>query len=71
MSRKFEIKDTFFFNPVGIIGWFLNGSILKKKEIPGDQMKHFDKLVPIFRMINWVTKSMLGLSVIAVGSKPI
>ncbi len=69
LSKEFEVKDSFYFNPVGIAGWFFNGSILKKKEIPSDQMKHFDKLVPIFRTINVFTKQLFGLSVIAVGYK--
>jgi len=69
VDTEFEVRSSRYFNPVGIIGWFINGSLLKKKEIPSDQMKHFDKLVPIFRMIDFFTQQVIGLSVITVGYK--
>lgn len=69
MSSQFSIVKKFYFNPVGIIGWFLNGRILHKEIIPADQMKAFDKMVPLFRIINYLTRSFVGLSVIGVGEK--
>ena len=69
MESSFNLTRTFYFNPVGILGWYVNGTILGKSEIPGDQMKAFDIVVPVFRLINWFTRKLFGLSVIAVGKK--
>ena len=68
-ENQFTIRDLFYFNPVGIIGWYVNGSLLKKQTIPEDQMKQFDRLVPIFKLINYFTKPLFGLSVVGVATK--
>jgi 2-polyprenyl-3-methyl-5-hydroxy-6-metoxy-1,4-benzoquinol methylase len=57
------------FNLIGMAGWFVSGSLLKKKTIPGGQMKLYNSLVPAFRLIDKVTFNQVGLSVIAVGKK--
>lgn len=74
MGRAFEqagisILKKFHFNAVGIAGWFLSGSILKKETIPSGQMKLYNQLVPIFRMADQVLMKQIGLSVVVVGEK--
>ncbi len=69
LNQELDVVYSRFFNPVGIIGWYLNGNILKKRQIPSDQMKHFDRLVPIFKIIDYFTRQLFGLSVIAVANK--
>lgn len=68
-GQGFEVTDTRFFNAAGISGWWLNGSLLRKKIIPANQLKTFNRLVPLFRLIDKITFHRLGLSVIAVGRK--
>ena len=51
-------------------GSFINGSLLKKKLIPEDQMKLFDKLVPVFKLADRIVGNKMGLSVIHVGKNP-
>lgn len=64
-----ELAHTRYFNLAGIPGWWLTGSVMKKKVIPGGQLKIFNLLVPIFRLIDKVVLRKAGLSAIAVGIK--
>ena len=68
-DENFEIIHKQYFNAAGIAGWYVNGSILKKKLIPEDQMKLFDKLVPAFKLVDKLIANQAGLSVIHVGRK--
>ncbi len=66
-ANKFSVVYWQYFNLIGITGWWVSGSLLRKKIIPEGQMKLYDKLVPIFRIIDRLTNKWLGLSVILVG----
>ena len=69
-SQGFEIIYSTYFNSVGMAGWFVSGSVLKKKVIPGGQLKLYNKLVPAIKMADKVVFRQMGLSTIAVGKKP-
>ena len=74
LSRLFEgnqlkITNRQHFNFVGIFGWFFTGSILKKDIIPKGQMEVYNKLVPIFKIIDKMVFNQIGLSVIVEGVK--
>ncbi len=62
----FEILHSQYFNFIGIFGWWFFGSILKKKEIPSNQMKIYNSLVPVFKIIDKLVLNKIGLSVISV-----
>jgi SAM-dependent methyltransferase len=66
----FEVKHAQYFNFMGVLGWFFSGNILRKKNIPGGQMKLYNELVPIWKLIDFFTQKIIGLSVIQVGVKP-
>jgi len=68
-QNQLQIKKTFSFNVIGILGWFITGSILKKKTIPEGQMGLFNKLVPIFKLADVLTFKKIGLSVICFSVK--
>jgi len=68
-SSNLEIQKSSYFNAAGIAGWILSGAILKKKTIPAGQMKLYNKLVPIFKVVDKVLFNSFGLSVITVGKK--
>ncbi len=61
------IKHSQYFNVAGMAGWFVSGRILKKKTIPKNQMSLYNKLVPIFKVVDKTLLNKIGLSVIAVG----
>lgn len=68
-ANQLSLKKTFSFNVIGILGWFVTGSILKKKTIPEGQMGLFNKLVPIFKLADVLTFKKIGLSVICFAVK--
>jgi hypothetical protein len=54
---------------MGIIGWYISGKIQKNNTIPAEQMGLYNKLVPIFKIIDKLVFNKIGLSNIAVGIK--
>ena len=68
-ENYFHIKHSSYFNIMGILGWVLSGKILKKKTIPEGQMGIYNKLVPVFKIVDKIFLKAFGLSVILVGSK--
>lgn len=65
-----RVKKSFHFNAMGILGWWVSGSLLKKPTIPEGQMGLYNRLVPAFRLLDALLFRQVGLSVIAVGEKP-
>jgi 2-polyprenyl-3-methyl-5-hydroxy-6-metoxy-1,4-benzoquinol methylase len=68
-ANQLNIIKTFSFNLIGILGWFVSGSILKKKTIPEGQMGLFNTLVPVFKLADILTLKKIGLSVICISVK--
>lgn len=66
----FDVIAQAYFNTTGILGWFVNGRLRKKKIIPSGQLQVFDKLMPLVKLADVVTFRSVGLSVITVGRKP-
>jgi SAM-dependent methyltransferase len=64
-----RVDKTFYFNTVGMAGWFYSGRVLNKKTIPRGQMSLYNKLVPVFKVIDKLVLNKTGLSVVAFGSK--
>ncbi|NQU52273.1 MAG: class I SAM-dependent methyltransferase [Bacteroidetes bacterium] len=69
LGNKIAISNSRYFNFAGTLGWWLSGNILKKKNIPADQMKLYNKLVWIFKILDFFTNRFIGLSVIVSGKK--
>lgn len=67
-KNGFRVQKSHYFNSVGIAGWFLFGKILKKKQIQEGQMKLYNILVPIIKLVDFCTLRSFGLSVIAIGT---
>jgi len=68
-SQHLKILKTWYFNLAGILGWFVSGTILRKKTLPAGQLSFYNKLVPFFRVADRITFNQVGLSVIIVGKK--
>lgn len=72
--RKFKkldlvLEKEMYFNLLGILGWFLNGKIIKRKILPSTQMKFYDLSVPFFRLIENFLQAKIGLSLISIARK--
>ncbi len=68
-TRGVKLIRSWYFNFAGIFGWFLVGSVMKKKLIPESNMKLYNVLTPIFKIADKVVLNKMGLSVIAVYQK--
>jgi SAM-dependent methyltransferase len=69
-GNGFDVIHAQYFNVMGVLGWFFSGNILRKKNIPTGQMKLFNELVPLWKVFDFFTQKIMGLSVIQVGVKP-
>ena len=65
----FGIEKVTHFNRIGVLGWFLNNKILRRKHISVLQMMLFNKYVPIINKLDSLVNIPLGQSIIAVGKK--
>lgn len=63
-----ELNDTRYFNTPGIFGWWLHGTVLKRKLITSSSLTAYNKLVPVFRLADKIFSSFFGLSIIAVAT---
>jgi SAM-dependent methyltransferase len=61
-----KVKNSFYFNAFGIIGWFSVGSILRRKIIPEGNMRIYNIITPIVKVIDILVFKRIGLSVICV-----
>lgn len=68
-KNKLHIEHEQYFNFVGMFGWWLNGNVLRKKTLPGGQMKLYNTLVPMIKLIDKLIFNTMGLSAICVGRK--
>lgn len=68
-KEDMNVTHTKYFNGTGIFGWWWAGAVLKSKIISTRQLKIYNKLVPVFRLIDKFAGNIAGLSVIAVAGK--
>ncbi|MFM2267581.1 MAG: hypothetical protein RL757_1022 [Bacteroidota bacterium] len=68
-KNDFQIANSQYFNLAAIAGWWFSGVVLKKKTIPSGQMKLYDALVPVFKMVDKMVFNRIGISVIVEGIK--
>src|SRR6202163_188764 len=67
---EFKLERMLEFNRVGVIAWWLNGRVLRRRIFGVWQIKALNLLTPVFRMID-KTLPLPPLSLIAVIRKPI
>lgn len=68
-ARGFKIRHLIFLNGFGVLGWFLNGTIMRRRLLPVQQVRIFNKLVPFFILLERVIPAVIGQSLIAIGEK--
>jgi glycosyltransferase involved in cell wall biosynthesis/precorrin-6B methylase 2 len=67
-AHGFEIEEVRYFNVLGILGWYLNSVVLKRRTVPGFQARLADALVPLLRLEQQFRPSR-GMALLAVGRK--
>lgn len=68
-KSQFDITHSQYFNLAAIIGWWFSGSVLKNDIIPKGQMKFYNALVPVFKILDKLVFNKVGISVIVEGIK--
>lgn len=69
LSDAFKVREMKYFNLAGIPGWWLTGTLLRRKVIGEGRTKVFNRLVAIFRLADKLSFHRLGLSLVVVGEK--
>ncbi len=69
-STGYQIERCFYLNLAGIAGWWLNGRVLKRRQLPGNQLKLYESLAPVFRRVEQGLGMRWGLSVVFVARRP-
>ncbi|MEO8383439.1 MAG: glycosyltransferase [Acidobacteriota bacterium] len=64
----FEVEHVSFQNAIARFAWWINAKVLGRKALPSGQSRLFDRLVPLFRLIEG-DHPKNGLSLIVVGRK--
>lgn len=65
----FTVIHSQYLNWFSVMGWIINGRVLKRKIIPLGQLKYFNFLAPIFLFPEKFIKPPFGQSVLIVGVK--
>jgi len=68
-EARFAVIHSQYFNFMGIPGWYISGKLQRNKTIPKGQMSLYNKLVPLFKLVDRCLFNSVGLSVISVGVK--
>jgi len=66
----FRLKKHFYMNFIGILAWFIDSKVLKKKVIPEGHMGVYNRLVPFFKFLEMIITPKIGLSYICIANKP-
>jgi len=64
----FVVEEIFGLNRVAPPFWFLNGRILRRTSVPSGQVRFFDRLVPLVKLVDRILP-IPPLSIIAIGRK--
>ncbi len=65
----FLVKTLRYYNLPGILGWWLNGRLLRQTVPPAGQLRLFNRLVPLVRAVERRLPMPLGLSLLAVAER--
>lgn len=63
-KAQFTIDRMFYFNMLGIVGWYINGNLGRNPKINSGAYKIFDKVVPLIKYSEKIIGKKMGLSLI-------
>jgi len=74
MARKmqaagFHVRVQEHMNVLGMLGWFINGRILKQRVPPTGQLKLFNLIVPVVQRCERLVDLPIGLSLLSVAQR--
>ncbi|HYB54297.1 MAG TPA: bifunctional glycosyltransferase/class I SAM-dependent methyltransferase [Thermoanaerobaculia bacterium] len=68
-AAGFAVEDCRFVNRPGVLGWYVNGRILRRRLLPKGQLRAFSLLLPLLRREEENPPS-IGMSLLAIARKP-
>jgi len=69
ISAGLQFTGCRYFNAAAIAGWWYSGSLLHHKIISPAKLNWYNQMVPFFRILDRVTSSFAGISLITAGIK--
>ena len=69
-AAGFTVESSWYFNFLGVFGWYLSSRILRRKTFPPIQLRLYDLLVPLFRLEDRV-RLPFGMSLVAIARRPV
>ena len=74
MARKMaaaglRVHEQKYLNALGALGWFVNGRILRQPVPPSNQLRAFNKIVPIVQKMERIVKSPIGISLLTIAKR--
>jgi hypothetical protein len=64
----FETEQIRLVNPIGAIGWFIAGRLMRRPKLPASPLRAYDRIVPLLRGLDRF-ELPIGLSVWAVARR--
>jgi SAM-dependent methyltransferase len=65
-SNGFELETLEWLNLLGIPGWFVNSRLLRRRAVPGLQVRLYDRIAPLLARLESKLKLPVGMSLLAV-----
>jgi SAM-dependent methyltransferase len=66
IDNGFKVQRINYFNSMALVGWWVFGSLLKRKLVANSLIRFYDSLVPCFRVLDRPMNNLAGLSLIAI-----
>jgi SAM-dependent methyltransferase len=70
-SAGLEVVRVWSFNTAAVPGWWWNGRVRKLRSPPEGQVALYNRLVPLLRPLDRLTRLFCGASLIAVARRPV
>jgi SAM-dependent methyltransferase len=58
-----------YINALGAVGWYVNGRILERETPPSQQLRVFNKVVPLLKLVERIVPVPFGISLLAVAER--
>lgn len=65
-AAGFEVETSLWFNALGMLGWFVNGRVLKRERLPVGQLGLYERVAPLALPIERAVTLPFGLSLVMI-----
>ena len=65
-ENGFQIESMEWLNLLGILGWYVNGKLLRRRVLPALQLRIYDRIAPVLARAESMWKLPIGLSLVTV-----